>query len=141
MAFTGNQATISFSDSGWTAKIKMIGGNEESIPVLDADGLDDDIWKPKHVGDLVDPGEMEIEFYTNPNNPPPRPGQYKNEDVVLTFPPPPGEVNGSTQSFVGTITKRRLFDKLQNNELAMGTVTVTLNGGSTFSDAPSGTYA
>jgi hypothetical protein len=67
MPTTGNGTTISFAESGFTAQMTNIEGNEETRAVLNISHLLTSESERKMPGDLVDRGAFNIEFYFNPD--------------------------------------------------------------------------
>lgn len=135
MADTGNSASIAFTTSSFTAQYVEIGGTDQELPKLMTSHL---ATVAKHTytpGDLYEPGEVECEFYYNPDEPPPL-GTV--ETITITYAIPTGKTAGATLAGSGFIYKRK-SGQLKNNELMMGHYTVCWDGvtGPTYTDATS----
>jgi hypothetical protein len=122
---TGNQATVAFADSGFTAKLKSMGGLDQSIEKLDASALDTVDQKEYIPGDLMEPGEIEFEFFWDTEELPPDPGVI--DTITVTFPEREGEATPASFTASGFFTGR-VTPTFKNNELQMGKVKFQLDG-------------
>jgi hypothetical protein len=125
MADTGNTATIAFATSGFTANYHRIGGTEQERPAIKTSHLGTTNTETYIPGDLIEPGEFEVEFEFDPNNQPPITAVA--ETVTVTFPTPTGGSAGATLAGTGFVTKWKSAD-LANNELMVASATVQWDG-------------
>lgn len=134
MADTGNQATIVFATSGFTANYHMIGSTEQERGKIKDSHLGTVDYHTYIPGDLIEPGEMECELEFNPDDE--APIDAPAETITITYPVPAGMVNGATLAGSGFLTKRSTPD-LKNGELMLGKFTVAWDGktGPTFTPA------
>lgn len=131
MADVGTGTTIVFGTSSFTAEILNVG----------QDGIDRIAVQTSHMtttnshtfmpGDLVDEGEVTLEFAFNPNNQPPIRGAA--ETVTITFPIPAGGSAGATAQFTGFIKGWDWGAALE--EKMTGTATLKVSGTVTWVDA------
>ncbi len=63
---TGLGATIAFTDSSFAASFTTLGGTEMTREMLDSSHLGTTDYMTKIVGDLVDPGGFDIEYFFDP---------------------------------------------------------------------------
>lgn len=130
-ADTGNGATIAFSITGITLRAYDMEIGEQTIAVLDKTVLTDTGFIRKMPGDLVDPGDVEVNYEYNPNSIPPlgyaTPSTQTYDVVTITYPVQPGQTNGAT--LVGTaFISTRGGPRLANNEIMKGKIKITWNG-------------
>ena len=60
---TGHGATFTLATSTFNAAFTMIGGFEQSREALDRTGLATTVYRELKPGDLVTPGELDLEFF------------------------------------------------------------------------------
>ena len=127
-AITGNTGAIVFGTSGFTAKYRILGEVEQERPKLNESALDTADYEEYIPGDLAEPGELQIEFYFNPQDTPPD-VLAAAETVTLTLPLKTTGNTAATLAGTGFITKRTIAPNLQNNEVAIGKATIAWDGG------------
>jgi hypothetical protein len=128
----GNTATIVFGTSSWPANVHMIGGTSQTRPKIEDSHLATEDFQTFVPGDLVDPGELELEFEFDPDDPPPIDGAP--ETITITH--PSALANGATLAGSGFLTEWKSGD-LRNNQLAVGTAKIAWDGktGPAWTDA------
>lgn len=126
MADTGNTSTIVFATSGFTANFHMIGSFEQERPDIKTSHLGTTGFETYIPGDLVEPGEFEVEFEYDPDEQPPI--SSAAETITITHPVPSGSSNGATCAGTGYI-KKWSSAELKNNELMVAKATVKWDGG------------
>ena len=131
MADTGHGSTIAFT-SGFTAQYLSIGGSESSREALETTHLGTTTGKTFTPGDLPDNGELECEFYYDPNEQPPFNGAPQT--IVITHPTPSGLTTGGQEAFTGFITNWSDPEKL-TDQLMVSTFTIKVTGNITYIDA------
>lgn len=68
---TGTGAALVFTTSSWTAEIMSIEHSGVSREAIDVTHLGSTSARAFIPGDLYDPGELDVEYHHNPDNPPP----------------------------------------------------------------------
>lgn len=81
----GTGATLTFSSTSYTTEIVNINATGRSRVAVDTTKLSSTA-KEYIRGDLIEPGEYEVEIHYQPDNPPPIFGTTTAENFVLTFP-------------------------------------------------------
>ncbi|MGV3483452.1 MAG: hypothetical protein ACO1RT_03430 [Planctomycetaceae bacterium] len=125
---TGNLATISFPESGFTAKFVQIGEVEKTIEALNASALDTVDDEELIPSDLAKNGVLEAEFWFDTEIPPPDAGEA---DVpVITFPTREGETTPASYTGSGFFLNK-LMPMLKNGELQKGKAKFQFDGRAT----------
>ena len=132
MADTGHGATIAFATSGFTAQYTSIGGSESSRESLETTHLGTTTGKTFVPGDLPDNGELECEFFYDPDEQPPF--NSAAETITLTYPLPSGGSTAATEAFTGFITNWSRPEKV-TDQLMKSTFTVKVSGDITYTDS------
>lgn len=122
---TGNLAIATFTNSGFTSRIRVIGELDRTIAKLEASALDTDGDKEYIADDLGEPGELEIEFYWDPVTGPPAKGVV--DVITVTFPPHPDYSTPASYTASGFFLNE-LFPSLKNGELNIGKAKFALDG-------------
>ena len=124
---TGNQTTITFATTSWSGRVRRIGGLEENLPVLD----DDDLSTTNHMrycpGDLIEISPITIEFYWDPDTPPPIGSSQQPETVTIAYPLLSGQSTAAAlagSAFINNVTG----GDLANNERSIGTLQLQFDG-------------
>lgn len=132
---TGQLAQIAFDaipgepkTTSFTARMTMIGENSRTIEALEASALDTTDEKEKVPGDLVDPGEIDCEFWWDATQSPPEPGNVCK--CTVTFPLAPGQNSPGSYQASGFFTQR-LTPSAQTGTLMKGKAKFTFDGRST----------
>ena len=131
MADVGTGATIAFGTSSWSASIRNIDHSDISRPSLDTSHLGTSANRTFMPGDLVDRGEIELEFLFDPDTPPPI--DQAAETVTITFPLPSGQSTAADYEFTGFLTNWSYGVPLE--ELMTGSGTVKVSGAITETDS------
>lgn len=138
----GNGATIVFGTSGWTAKTKSItpsGRARESLDVthLGSTPVDPEADPVEQGGKefmpagFGDPGELRVEFFLDPDDPPPE--HQAPEQITVTWPLPDGLTTPAT--WVGTGFVTSFETGIEVDSVVMGTMVVKLTGVQTATPA------
>ena len=127
MADTGNQGTITFATSGFTANFRVIGSVEQTRPKLSVSHLGSTDFDEYCPGDLVDPGELEVEYEFDDTAALPDILEQVPELITVTLPTQPGNTSGATFVDKGFILKRST-PELKNNQLQTGKMTIAFAG-------------
>lgn len=129
----GNQTSITFGASAWSENITSIKWSGMERASLETSHLATSDWKTFIPASLTDPGELEIEFQLDPDNPPPINGDA--ETVTVTF-PKYNSNNSSGAKFAGTAfcTKWDPIGGAENENIQMSTLTLKYSGEITFTD-------
>lgn len=123
MADVGTGTTISFGTSSFSAEILNVNQSGISRPSIKTSHMtttSSDTFMP---ADLVDEGEVTLDFAFNPNNQPPIRGAA--ETITITFPIPTGSSNGATAVFSGFCTGWEWTDPLEDKMTASATLKVS----------------
>lgn len=132
MADVGSGATITFGTSAWTGSLISINGQDIARAVVETTALATTVAKTFMPGDLYDAGGWDIEFYLNPNEPPPITAAA--ETITVTFPIPAGGATGATAAASGFVSK--WSPSVGGvDEVLKGKMTVKLSGQITWTDA------
>lgn len=140
---TGNGATLAvtgFAGDGVSAKVVSIGSLEETVERIDVSHLTTAGHREYMMGDLIDHGEIEAEYYFGTASPPvPQTGAgvsgtsaVGSSTVTINF--PGGTGSNGTLSGSGFISKRR-GPELRNNAPQIAMIGVAFDGfsGPTYS--------
>lgn len=131
MADVGTGATITFS-SGYLAEITSIRRAGVSREARRTSHMGTTTWHTYKAVDLADPGTIEVEFYLDPNSPPPM--TAASETVTITYPDPtPGSGGGATVAHSGFATNYE--ENIPFEDLMTATLTIQLTGAPTQADA------
>lgn len=122
---TGNLATITFTESGFTARFRKIGELDRTIGKLDATALETEVDKEYIADDLGEPGEVEIEFFFDTKATPPPRGVV--DVCTVTYPTRPDEATPASYTGSGFFLNE-LFASLANGELQMGKAKFAFDG-------------
>lgn len=129
----GNGTTIAFATSLWTGKVKTItpsGGARESLDVthlatVAADPNAGERGSKEFIpAGNSDPGELRVEFFLDPDDPPPLDGP--KETVTVTFPLPDGMA--TAPKWVGQGFATSFETAIEVDGVVMGTLVVKLSG-------------
>ena len=135
MALAGNTATIAFGTSSFTGSITKIGGFEQSREVLDSSVLSLAVGAEmlKVAGDLIEPGEFEVELFYDVDLQPPIIAAAETITVTMKN---SGPTNPANIAGTGFVSKWSSPD-IEINSLMVATLTVQWDGatGPTFTDA------
>ena len=94
MADVGTGITIAFATSGWTGELLNVDGPGMTRASVDTSHMGTTNSMTFMPGDLVDRGEIGLEFAFDPDDDPPVDGAA--ETVTITWPIPAGLSNGAT---------------------------------------------
>lgn len=117
---TGNRTTVAFS-SGFTARTTMVDPGEQSRASLADSDLLTEGYEKFIPGDLVDPGELQLEFFYDPDGPRPAVTGVE-ETITITYRPPAGKTNGATHVGKGFVTKWKPGSSKNNEQIQGGAV-------------------
>jgi hypothetical protein len=127
MAGTGNQTTVTFATSGFTASIVEVGGQEETREALEDSHLGTQTRKTKVPDDLYDAGESSLIFFFDGASSSLLPISGAAETITRTFPLRPGQTTPATLVGTGFVTRRKWPDA-RNSELMQAEGTITWDG-------------
>jgi len=125
-ADTGAASTITFSSSTASGNARLIGGHTEELGKVEINSLGLTGHKEYIPGDLIDPGEFDVEFEFDSAVVPPGIGTV--ETITVTYPDGTDNIAGT-----GFIRAIKMPD-LQNEELQVAVLTCAWDGktGPTF---------
>ena len=122
----GTGATLTFSSTSYTSEIVSINATGRSRVAVDVTKLSS--TANEHIrGDLIEPGQYEIEMHYQPDNPPPIFGTTSQENFVLTFPIWGTQQTGAKEAVAGFIQSVD-GPNVGVDEKMVVTVTVKLSG-------------
>lgn len=126
-ADTGNGASLTFS-TGIEADLKFyeVDQGAESIGKLNCSVLDTDGYNVLTPEDLVDPLELEAQFFTDTFDDEPVVGQSVGT-ATLTYPQRPGESTPATLAGTAYVSYFKR-PRLANNVLQAGTIRIQFDG-------------
>lgn len=126
MADTGNGATLTLSSTGSVGSVRSLNLGEHTLPAIDSSHLGTTNYISSIPGDLVDPGEVQIEVIFAQGTDIPDLGTV--EDITVTFPiVTSGNSSNATYTGSGFLTNMSL-PEIVNNELMMLSLTFKLDG-------------
>lgn len=124
-------ATVVFGTSGFSAEILSIGLPGISRGSVDTTHMGTSDARTHQPVDLIEWGELELEFNFDPDDEPPMSGAA--ETVTITFPVPAGGSTGATIAGSGFMTAFSFTGALEDKMMA--TATVKWTGDLTWTDA------
>ena len=123
--------TLTFGTSGFTAELTSVSWSGISRVSLDTSHMGtaapgsgkfgNMTFKP---GDLSDPGELQVEFFFNPDTEPPI--DQPAETITVTFPLVTGDTTAAKWAASGFITSYEMTGELEN--MMTGSMTVKFSG-------------
>ena len=129
----GNQTSVTFGTSSWSENITSIKWSGMERASLETSHLGTSTYKTFIPASLTDPGELEIEFQLDPDNPPPITGVA--ETITVTFPKyNSNNSTGAQFSGSGFCTKWDPIGGAENENIQMSTLTIKFSGLITFTD-------
>lgn len=134
MAFTGNQATLTFGTSSFTGAFTRIGESTQEIEDLEDSDLSTSGFKEYVASDLIEPGEFEVELFYDVDE---QPTLKTAETITITYPLTPGGGNTNEATYAGTgYVKSFTTPELVNGSLMRARFTVKWDGktGPAFTD-------
>jgi hypothetical protein len=132
MADEGTGATLTFGTTGVTLDITSIASGGITREALETTNLGTTNAKTFIPGDLYDPGEITVQFQTNPDTQPPF--TNASETVTITYPVPTGSNNGATEASSAFVTSVDV-STCEVDSIMMGSCTIKRTGAITFQDA------
>ena len=133
----GTGATITFGTSSWSATVMAINGNDISRVSIQTSHLSTASYHTKIPGDLVDPGNLELELNFDADNVTTNQPPYNQaaETVTVTFPIPATSTNvaGAKMAASGFMTNFSYGVPLEDKMTA--NATIELSGVITWTDA------
>ena len=132
MADEGTGATLTFGTTGVSQDVTSISSGGITREALETTNLDTTNAKTFIPGDLYDPGELTVQFQTDPDTQAP----FSNvaETITITYPVPTGSNNGATEASSGFVTAYDV-STCEVDSIMMGSCTVKRTGAITFNDA------
>lgn len=124
MADTGTGTTIAFGTSSWTAQVTGIDHDGMSREALDTTTLATTVARTFIPTDLLDNGEVSLEFFFDPDSTPPI--DAPPETITITFPLPGGQTTAANYQFTGFLTDWSYGTPLE--DLMTGTGTLKVSG-------------
>ena len=132
MADEGSGATLTIGTTGVSLDITSIASGGVSREALETTNLGTTNGKTFIPGDTYDPGEITVQFQTDPDVQAP----FSNaaETITITYPVPTGETNGATEASSGFVTS---WDpgSCEVDSIMMGSCTIKRTGNLSFADA------
>ena len=126
MADTGNGATLTLSATGSVGSVRSLNLGEHTLPAIDSSHLGTTNYISSIPGDLVDPGEVQIEAIFAQGTAIPDLGAV--ETITVTFPiVTSGNSSNAVYTGSGFLTNMSL-PEIVNNELMMMSLTFKLDG-------------
>ena len=126
MKDTGHGATIAFGTSGFTAKWRKIGAVEHAGEKVDSTTLDASGFKTFLPGDILDPGEVELEIAFDSEGD--QPTALEAETITITFPLAPGQATPATLAGTGFTMSFTASPEMSTNTLQVGKLKVAFDG-------------
>ncbi len=135
MADIGTGATITFATSAFAANIMSINGGPVTRESIDTSHLGSTAARSFIPGDLHDPGEIELEFQFDTEDPNTNPPPYDQaaETVTIKFPLATGDSVPAQVSFTAFVTAFSFANPLE--ALVTGTMTLKISGALTWANA------
>lgn len=124
---TGHGATITLATSGLTYKWRKIGSPEWSREKVEDTDLSNSNYKSYLPGDVVEPGEFEVEFVFNPTAALPNPNAAA-ETITITGPVPPGGSSAASLAGTGFILSITPMPEYTTNGLQVGKLRLAFDG-------------
>lgn len=130
MADVGTGSTITFGTSSYSASVTdiQIGGQERAV--IDTSHMGTTGARTKIVGDLYEPGTVEVSIIYDPNSEPPFGAA---ETITVTWPIPAGGASGATLAGSGFISSRSQSIPLE--DLMTATYTIQYADDLTYTDS------
>ena len=123
---TGHGATITFGTSALSYYWRKIGAVEQEGEAVEDTDLDDKYFRSFLAGDVVEPGEFEIEYAWNAKDTQPALGTV--ETITITLPQGVGETAAADLEGTGFIMSRTAFPEMATNGLQIGKMKVAFDG-------------
>ena len=120
MADVGTGLAIVFGTSGFTAEITDVNGQGISRESINTSHHGSTIYHAFMPSDLVDPGELTMEFSFDPDEQPPV--TSATETITITFPLPAGGVTAATLAASGFVTSWEWGAPLEEKMTATATI-------------------
>lgn len=99
----GTGATLTFSSTSYTTEIVNINATGRARVAVDVTKLASNGYKEYIRGDLIEPGQYEVEIHYQPDNPPPIFTTVSQENFVITFPIWGTQQTGAKETIAGFI--------------------------------------
>lgn len=123
---TGHGASITFGTSALAYAWRKIGALEQEGESVEDTDLAASGFKTFLPGDIVEPGEFEVEYCFNPKLALPPLGTV--ETITITAPVASGQSSAADIEGTGFIRKRTAFPELTTNGLQVGKMTIAFDG-------------
>lgn len=124
---TGHGGSITLGTSALTYKWRKISSPEWSREKVESTDLSNATYKSYLPGDVVEPGEYEVEFCFNPAATLPNP-LAAAESMTITGPTPPGGTSGATLVGTGFIMSITPMPEFTTNGLQIGKIKIAYDG-------------
>jgi hypothetical protein len=124
---TGHGGSITLATSALTYKWRKIGAIKQSREKVEDTDLSNVTYKSYLPGDVVEPGEFEVEFAFNPAAALPNPKAVA-ETVTITGPVPPGGATAADLEGTGFIMEITASPEFTTNGLQIGTMKIAFDG-------------
>lgn len=131
MADITTGATVVFGTSAFSAELMSVGLPGVTRQSIDTTHMGTTVARTFIPSDLIDWGELEIEFAFDPDNEPPMDGVA--ETITITFPIPSGGIGGATIAGSGFFTNFSMTGPLEEKMTA--TATIKWSGDLTWTDS------
>ena len=123
---TGHGATITFATSALSYYWRKIGAVEQEGEAVEDTDLDDTYFRTFLAGDVIEPGEFEIEYAWNAKNELPTMGV--SETITITLPIGAAETAAADLEGPGFIMSRTAFPEMSTNGLQIGKMKIAFTG-------------
>jgi hypothetical protein len=123
---TGHGGSVTFGTSSLTYFWRKIGAVEQEGEAVEDTDLDNTYFKSYLPGDVVEPGEFEIEYAWNSKDELPALGTV--ETITITLPQGVGEMAAADLEGTGFIMSRTAFPEMATNGLQIGKMKVAFDG-------------
>lgn len=123
---TGHGGTIAFATTGLSYFWRQIGAVEQEGEAVEDTDLSDNYFKTFLPGDIVEPGEFELEYAWNAKDALPALGTL--EDITITLPLATGDTTQADLEGEGFILSRTAFPEFSTNGLQVGRMKVAFSG-------------
>ena len=127
---TGHGGSITLATSALTYAWRKIGAVEQEGESVESTDLDDKYFKTFLPGDVVEPGEFEVEYCWDPREELTQPTLGVIETVTITLPQGAAETAAADLEGTGFIMSRTAFPELATNGLQIGKMKIAFDGAS-----------
>lgn len=125
---TGHGGTLTFGTTGLSFPWRKIGAIEQKGESVEDTDLDDLYFKSFLPGDVVEPGEFEVEYAWDARDALAKPALGVVETITITLPLAPGGATAADLEGTGFIMARTAFPEMATNGLQIGKMKVAFNG-------------